>query len=70
MRKMSLQGIDPGSLDQRSTDWATEAVAVSLGASSVYIYTGGNAGEVQGYIKDNIWNLHSALSTDGISKVR
>ena len=32
---------DPGSLDQRSTDWATEAVAVSLGASSVniHIYT-------------------------------
>ena len=52
---MQLQGLpagnwtrDPGSLDQRSTDWATEAVAVSLGASSVYIYIyyGGNAGEV------------------------
>ena len=28
---------DPGSLDQHSTDWATEAVAVSLGTSSVYI---------------------------------
>ena len=26
-----------GSLDQRSTDWDTEAVAVSLGTSSVYM---------------------------------
>ena len=43
---MQLQGLQlgisdpapvPGSLDQRSTDWATEAIAVSLGASSVYI---------------------------------
>ena len=33
------QTSDPGSLDQRSTDWATETVAVSLGMSSVYIYT-------------------------------
>ena len=38
---MQLQGLrnwtrDPGSdLDQRSTDWATEAVAVGLGVSSV-----------------------------------
>ena len=39
---MQLQGlrlgIEPatsGSLDQRSTDWATEAVAVSLSASSL-----------------------------------
>ena len=40
---------DPGSLDQRSTDWATEAVAVSLGVSSVYtidIHVGGKTGEV------------------------
>ena len=36
---------DPGSLDERSTYWATEAVAVSLGASSV-LYTGGNVGEI------------------------
>ena len=42
---MQLQGlrleIEPapsGSLDQRSTDWATEAVADSFDASSVYIY--------------------------------
>ena len=28
---------DPMSLDQRSTDWATEAVAVSLRASSVRV---------------------------------
>ena len=42
LRKMQLQGlrlgIEPapsGSLDQCSTDWATEAGAVSLGASSV-----------------------------------
>ena len=43
---MQLQGfrlgIEPtpasGSLDQRSTNWATEAVADSFGASSVYIY--------------------------------
>ena len=35
LRKMQLQGlrlgiepVTPGSLDQRSTDWATEAVAV------------------------------------------
>ena len=27
---------DLGSLDQSSTNWATKAVAVSLGASSVY----------------------------------
>ena len=27
------------------------------------VYIGGNAGEVPGYIKDNIWHLHS-LSTD------
>ena len=49
----------PGSLDQRSTNWATEAIAVSLIASSVYIYIGGNASEVWGYIKDNIWHLNS-----------
>ena len=42
-----------GSLDQSSTDWATEAVAVSLGASYVYSI-GCNAGEVLSYIKDNI----------------
>ena len=28
---------NPRPLDQRSTDWATEAVAVSLGTSSVYM---------------------------------
>ena len=40
---MQLQGLsagnwtrDPASLDERSTDRATEAVAMSLGASSVY----------------------------------
>ena len=47
LRKMQLQGLlagnwtrDPGLLDQTSalTDWATEAVAVSLATSSVYIY--------------------------------
>ena len=27
---------DPGSLDQRSTDWTTEVVAVSLGTSSLW----------------------------------
>ena len=29
--------LDTGSLDQRSTDWPTEAVAVSLGAGSVQV---------------------------------
>ena len=45
LRKMQLQGlqlgIEPatsGSLDQRSTDWATEAVAWSMRAYSIYIY--------------------------------
>ena len=44
------------SLDQRSTDWATKAVAVSLGVSSVYILyiSACDSGEVEGYIKGNI----------------
>ena len=51
LQGLRLQGLqashDLASLDQCSTDSATEAVAMSLGASSVHIYVGGNAGEVQ-----------------------
>ena len=53
LRKMQIQGLrlgieraSSGSLDQRSTDWTTEAVADSFGASSVYVYMCGDAGKV------------------------
>ena len=53
LRKMQIQGLWLGnepapsvSLDQRSTNWATEAVADSFDASSVYIYMCDNAGKV------------------------
>ena len=49
LQRMQLQGLPSSGNRSRSrpthyTDWATEAVAVSLSASSAYI--GGNIGEV------------------------
>ena len=34
--RLGIEPATPGSLDQRSTDWATEAVVVILGATSLY----------------------------------
>ena len=73
LRKMQLQGLRlgieraaSGSLDQRSTNWTTEAVADSFGASSVYVICVVMPVKYKGTcINDNIWHLHS-LSIDEI----
>ena len=67
---MQLQGlrlgIEPspsGSLHQRPTELQKPLLTAS--ARVLYLYGNGNAGEVNGYIKDNIWHLHSLLMDKG-----
>ena len=61
LRKMQLQDLQLG-IEDTALDLQTNALPTEQ-QKPLCIYTGGNAGEAQGYIKDNICHLHS-LSTD------
>ena len=62
---------DPGSLDQRSTDWATEDVAANSVYIYIYIYVRSNAGEVYKVILKIIYlSFTLVVNADGLFKVR